>query len=39
MKFDYLCIMENVFFFFLASVVLPAQILDYFTIVGLEQGQ
>ena len=37
MKFDYLCIMENVFLKAIASVVLPAQILDYFTIVGVEQ--
>ena len=39
MKFDYLCIMENVFLKAIASVVLPAQILDYFTIVGVEQTQ
>ena len=37
MKFDYLCIMENVFLKAIASVVLPAQILDYFTIVRVEQ--
>ena len=37
MKFDYLCIMENVFLKAIASVVLPTQILDYFTIVGVEQ--
>ena len=37
MKFDYLCIMENVFHKAIASVVLPAQILDYITIVGVEQ--
>lgn len=29
--------MENVFLKAIASVVLPAQILDYFTIVGVEQ--
>ena len=37
MKFDYLCIMESVFLKAIASVVLPSQILDYFTIVGVEQ--
>ena len=31
--------MENVFLKAIASVVLPAQILDYFTIVGVEQTQ
>ena len=29
--------MENVFLKTIASVVLPSQILDYFTIVGVEQ--
>ena len=29
--------MENVFLKAIASVVLPTQILDYFTIVGVEQ--
>ena len=29
--------MENVFLKAIANVVLPTQILDYFTIVGVEQ--
>ena len=33
----YICIMENDYLKAIASVVLPAQILDYFIVVGVEQ--
>ena len=33
----YLCIIENDYLKAIASVVLPAQILDYFIVVGVEQ--
>ena len=33
----YICIIENDYLKAIASVVLPAQILDYFIVVGVEQ--
>ena len=37
MKYCLLCIMKNDYLNMLASLVLPAQILDYFLISGVEQ--